>query len=118
MSRILAGLAAALLAPAIAGATADGPDHYAVTGVTPGHTLSLRTGPSLEAQKIGRIPHDARGLANRGCRGGPTLAEWAEMTEAERRESRNRRWCKVVWRGVEGWVAGRYLKEDSAPSVP
>jgi uncharacterized protein YraI len=94
-------------------ATADGPDYYAVSGVAVGEALSLRAGPSVGAEEIGRIPHDARRLRNLGCQGGATFAEWEGMTEAERRASRKKRWCKVRYRGVDGWVAGWLLKEDS-----
>jgi len=96
-------------------AVADGPDFYAVTGVDAGDTLLLRAGPSPYAERIGQIPHDAHGLQNLGCRGLPTFAEWERMTERQRGESRKDYWCKVRYEGVEGWVAGRFLREDSAP---
>jgi hypothetical protein len=93
-------------------ATADGPDSYAVSGVAAEDTLSLRAGPSADAEKIGQIAHDARGLQNLGCQGLPSLTEWQEMTGAEREASRRNYWCRVRYLGVEGWVAGRFLRED------
>lgn len=101
-------------------ATADGgPDYYAVTGVAANGVLNLHAEPSAEGRKIGEIPHDARGLQNLGCTGGPSFAEWAKMSEAERQRAGRDRWCKVRCRGIEGWVAGRYLMEDSnARTVP
>lgn len=94
-------------------ATADGPDHYAVTGVAAGDVLNVRAEPSADSAKIGEIPADGRGLRNLGCRGVPTFAEWEAMTPAERERAGKQRWCKVRYGAVEGWVAGRFLKEDS-----
>jgi heat shock protein HslJ len=96
-------------------ADADGPDFYTVTGVAPGHVLNLRAAPSTAAEKIGAIPHDGHGLRSLGCRGYPSFAEWQNMAPAQRVESGKQAWCKVRYRGMEGWVAGRYLREDSAP---
>ncbi len=103
-----------------AGAKADGgPDYYAVTGVAADGVLNIRAEPSAGSRKIGEIPHDARGLRNLGCTGGPSFAEWLRMSEAERKRAGRNRWCKVRYRGIVGWVAGRYLMEDSnPPSTP
>jgi uncharacterized protein YgiM (DUF1202 family) len=103
--------------------TADGPDFFAVTGVAADDVLNLRAGPSAGADKIGSIPHDAGGLRNLGCVGLPAYGEWERMTEQQRRESRMNYWCKVEFRGNEGWVAGRFLREDGgapaeAPANP
>ncbi len=95
---------------------ADGPDFYAVTGVAADDALNLRAGPSPYAERIGQIPHDAHGLQNLGCRGLPSFAEWEQMTQPQREESRKDYWCKVKYGGIEGWVAGRFLREDSAPA--
>ena len=94
-------------------ATADGPDFYAVTDVAVDDVLNLRAGPSEDAKKIGQIAHDARGLQNLGCQGLPSYDEWERMTGKERQASRKHYWCKVRYQGVEGWVAGRFLREDS-----
>lgn len=97
-------------------ATADGgPDYYAVTGIAADGFLNIRAKPSAGSRKIGEIPHDARGLKNLGCTGGPTFAEWLKMSEAERRRAAHKRWCRVRHQNIEGWVAGRYLMEDSNP---
>ena len=97
-------------------ATADGPDFFAVTGVAPDDVLNLREGPSARTGKIGEIPHDGRGLRNLGCQGLPSFGEWEKMTSEERTESRRRYWCKIRYAGSEGWVAGRYLREDGPPA--
>jgi uncharacterized protein len=96
-------------------AEADGPDFYAVTGVSADDVLNIRAGPDARSRKIGSIPHNGRGLRNLGCEGGPGFAEWQRMTAAERQAAARRRWCRIEYQGVEGWVAGWYLTEDSAP---
>lgn len=97
-------------------ATADGgPDFYAVTGIAADGGLNIRAEPSARSRKIGEIPHDARGLQNLGCTGGPSFAEWLKMSEAERKRAGRDRWCRVRYQGILGWVAGRYLMEDSNP---
>lgn len=97
-------------------ATADGgPDYYAVTGVAADSVLNIRAEPSAKSRKIGEIPHSARGLRNLGCTGVPSFAEWSKMSETERRRAGRDRWCRVRYQGIVGWVAGRYLMEDSNP---
>ena len=96
-------------------ADADGPDFYAVTGVAVEDTLTVRAGPSETAEKVGEIPHDARGLRSLGCQGMPTFAEWQAMTPEERADSGRNHWCRVSYRGAEGWVAARFLREDGSP---
>jgi hypothetical protein len=99
-------------------ATADGPDFYSVTDVAADDVLNLRTGASEDAIKIGQIAHDAHGLQNLGCQGLPSYDKWERMTGKEREASRNHYWCKVRYQGVEGWVEGRFLREDSgAPAT-
>lgn len=114
-NRILAGLMLLIAAWApTALAEADGPDYYAVNNVAAVDVLNLRAGPSARADKIGEIPHDARHLRSLGCQGMPSFAEWEKMTPEQRVQSSKRYWCKIEYQGVEGWVAGRYLREDSA----
>ncbi|NLI83440.1 MAG: SH3 domain-containing protein [Deltaproteobacteria bacterium] len=97
-------------------AKADGgPDYYAVIGVAADSVLNIREEASARSRKIGEIPHDARGLQNLGCTGGPNFAEWLKMSEAERRRAGRDRWCRVRYRNTVGWVAGRYLMEDNDP---
>jgi uncharacterized protein YraI len=116
-TRLLPLLVALGWAPLAVG-EADGPDYYAVTGVAADDVLNLRSGPSPHAEKIGEIPHDGRGLQNLGCEGAPTFAEWEKMTPEQRAESGKKRWCRIRYANMEGWVAGRYLSEDSAPESP
>ncbi len=97
----------------VAFATADGPDFYAVTGITAEDVLILRSAPADDAEPIATIPHNAHGLQNLGCQGLPSVGEWTQMTKNQRDESRRHYWCKVNYQGAEGWVAGRFLREDS-----
>jgi len=101
-------------------ATADGPDHYRVRGVSPGHHLTLRTEPSTASAPLARIPSNATCLRSFGCQGGLTFEEFTTLSEEQqrRRAAENPRWCKVDYQGAVGWVAGRYLAEDAcAPST-
>lgn len=107
---LLAFIAASWTTPVIA--TADGPDHFAVSGVAEDDVLNLRAAPSAHAAKIGEIAHDGRGLQNLGCQGLPSYGEWERMSEQQRRDSRKNYWCKVRYQGLDGWVAGRFLRED------
>ncbi len=107
-----------VFAPGSGHATASGPDFFAVTGVAADDVLNIRAEPRASSARIGEIPHDGRGVQNLGCQGGPTFAEWQQMTPAERERAGRLRWCRIRYGGVEGWVAGRFLTEDSAPATP
>jgi hypothetical protein len=113
-------IALAVVAVAASGeparAEADGPDFYAVRGVAANDVLHIRAAPSASSTAIGEIPPDGRGLQNLGCQGGPTFAEWERMNPAEREHAARKRWCKIRYQGIEGWVAGWFLAEDSGPA--
>ena len=107
--------AALLLGAGSAWATADGPDFYAVTGVADDDVLNIRAEPDPRAEKIGAVPPDGTCVRNLGCKGGLTFREFTELS-AERKAKRlkeNPRWCKIEYQGVDGWVAGRYLREGT-----
>lgn len=109
---ILSFAITALSAPDIARATAEGPDYFAVRGLKSDIVLTIRAKPSARSRNVGDIPHDGRRIKNLGCQGGPSLAEWTEMTDEERESAARNRWCRIVYQGIEGWVAGRFLAED------
>jgi len=115
--RIQSCLAAAALAlgAAAACAEADGPDFYAVTGVAADDVLNIRSEPDPHAAKIGTIPPNGTCIRNLGCKGGLTFEEFSELSPAqqEKRLREDPRWCKVEYRGITGWVAGRYLAEGA-----
>jgi hypothetical protein len=88
------------------------PSFWAVTGVAPDDVLHLRDVPSADSKSLAAIPFNARGLKNFGCRRGELpFDQWARMSEPQRRAA-NTKWCRVEFRGMQGWVAGRFLKED------
>ena len=88
------------------------PSHWAVTGVAPDDVLHLRDVPSADSKSLVGIPFNARGLKNFGCRRGELpFDQWARMREAQRRAA-NTKWCRIEFHGTQGWVAGRFLKED------
>lgn len=106
-------LAALTLGSGAASADADGPDFYQVRNVAADDVLNMRAKPSPHAAKVGEIPPDGVCIRNLGCRGGLTFQEFTERSPARRkqRERENPRWCQVKYRGITGWVAGRYLAE-------
>jgi hypothetical protein len=114
MVAVLVGLAAGL-GPVPACATADGPDFYAVRGVAQGDVLNVRAEPNPRARKLGEIPHDGTCIRNLGCKGGLTYGEFSELSpeQQKKRLRANPRWCRVEFEGLTGWVAARYLGEDT-----
>jgi len=112
----LAAVALAVVATGgTAQATADGPDHYRVRGVSPRRHVLLRAEPSTASAALARIPSNATCLRSLGCQGGLSFEEFTALSDEEkrRRAAENPRWCKVDYRGTVGWVAGRYLAEDA-----
>lgn len=106
--------AASILAPAAAVAQEESltPRFWAVTGVSAGDVLHLRDVPSAESQSLAGIPANARGLSNLGCRRNQLpLEQWMRLSKTQR-ELAQTRWCRVEYRGKQGWVAGRFLKDD------
>jgi hypothetical protein len=93
--------------------TAGGPDYWAVTGVRPNDALNMRMAPNADSEAILRIPHNARGLKNYGCPNDVTFEQWKRMTPGQRDQAARSRWCQVEYQGRKGWVAGRFLREDS-----
>lgn len=102
-----------LLLSAAAHAEASGPDRWAVSGVKQGGTLAIHARPNPKAPVVGAAPHDAYGLQNLGCEGTPSFSDWLKLHGAARRAAGKNRWCHVRYRGVEGWVRGKYLVEDA-----
>jgi hypothetical protein len=115
LRRGLVLLVAAVALPAFG--EADGPDSFRVVNVAPDDVLNVRAQPRADAARLGEIPPGADGVRNLGCQGGLGYAEWAEATPSERKAAERRRWCRVSWRGVEGWVSARHLAEGSGPGT-
>ena len=112
-ARLPAACLSALLCLAAGGAlaTADGPDSYRVVDVSAKSALNLRASPDTGGTVIGTLPADADGIANFGCSGGLTLAEYEAAGAAERAAARKTRWCKVGYDRKIGWAAGWHLAE-------
>lgn len=70
-----------------------GPRSWRVVGVTPDDVLNMRATPSPRGFVVAEIPFDAGGLRNLGCQDSQS-------------------WCKVRYRGQEGWVNGRFLRPE------
>ena len=117
MNKRFIGLAIALSLsfPVSVGADASGPDFFRVIGVASNDVLNIRTLPTARSAKIGAIPPNGNGIQNLGCKGGLTYAQWQSASPAEREAARKRVWCQIYYRGVNGWVAGWFLAEGSAP---
>src|SRR5262245_28784665 len=110
---MLAVLAAAV--PALAQQAADlDPEFWAVTGVRSNDALNMRAAPDADSRSIARIPFNAKGLKNHGCPNHVTFEQWKRMTQVQKDQAARARWCEVEYRGKNGWVAGRFLKEDGA----
>ena len=95
--------------------TADGPDYWQVHGVKADDVLNMRQEANWQSEKVGEIPPDGRCVKNIKCVGGLTFEEFTSLSEAEKDEIKKERprWCLVEYKGVRGWVAGRYLREGS-----
>ncbi|MCU7844569.1 MAG: SH3 domain-containing protein [Candidatus Thiodiazotropha sp. (ex Monitilora ramsayi)] len=90
---------------------ADGPDYWAVTGITENSYLNLRKGPSKAFSVVGRIPGNYKKLENLGCYPNFTFAEWEAFDSRERELAMMMRWCKVRYLNSLGWVYAKYLVE-------
>lgn len=117
MSNLKGTLAAAVClgflvnGPALA--EAAGPDFFSVSGVAEGNVLNLRAAPSVSGPVIATIPSDGVGIANLGCIGGLSLADWEAATETEREAGRKTRWCRIGYDRTIGWAAGWFLIEGA-----
>jgi hypothetical protein len=107
-------LVAGIILTTIAPLAEEGAARFTVTGVAPNDVLHVRDVPSADSRSIGTIPPAAHGLQNLGClRKQASLDDWMRMTAAQRADAKML-WCRVVYKGTVGWVAGRFLKRDSA----
>jgi uncharacterized protein YgiM (DUF1202 family) len=96
-------------------ATADGPDYWQVRGVANDDVLNIRSEPDSQSRKLGEIPPDGKCIKNLRCRGGLTLHEFTTLSEEEKKKITiaRPRWCYIEYKGIKGWVAGRYLSEGA-----
>lgn len=94
-----------LLSPAaVAWATADGPDCWAVKGVGKNDVLNVREKPNSYSKTIGTIPPNTQYIQNANdveCPDAPTKSMPKECGSG---------WCKVKYKLVTGWVNCRFLE--------
>lgn len=93
----------------------DGPPVLlAVTGVRSDDVLHLRNDPSADSKSVADIPPNGRGLKKIGCmRVQLSMDRYMYMSKEERRDAQLP-WCRVEYKGLQGWVAARYVKEEGA----
>ncbi|MGL4397894.1 MAG: SH3 domain-containing protein [Hyphomicrobium sp.] len=116
MSRILTSsllFAFCLLAASSAlRAEPDGPDYFRVVNVAADDVLNVHVEPNASSRVIGAIPPNANGVRSFGCEGGLSFSEWEKASAAQREAANHKRWCRVSYKDIEGWAAGRFLAED------
>jgi hypothetical protein len=90
------------------------PAFWAVTGVRSDDVLHLRDVPSADSKSLAGIPYNARGLKHLGCRRNEMpFEDWIKLNK-EARKAALMQWCRVEYKGQQGWVAGRFLKPDES----
>lgn len=90
-----------------------GQKFWSVTGVQADDVLHLRDLPSADSKSLAGIPANANGLEHLGClRRQLPIDDYMNMSEIERKYARTL-WCRVRFKSIEGWVAGRYLKDKN-----
>lgn len=94
-------LGVGIVGAAFADSLAGEPDWWSVSGLTDG-ALNIRSGPDTRYAVVSLV-QNGQLMQNLGCR----------MTGTAR-------WCnvRVDGSGVQGWVAGQYLVEAAAPTLP
>lgn len=104
-----------LIPIAEAQAVADGPDYFQIKAE---EAVNLHESNNLDSTFLATVPSDTKGLKNLGCSGFTPFDEWSKMSPEEQSKAKEKIWCKVSYKGVDGWVQNKYLAEDSAPSSP
>ncbi len=95
----------------LAWSEADGPDYWAVGGVSLDDHLNLRKGPSVKFSVVALIPSGFSHLENLGCSPDFIITDWERFSEYERDVAISLRWCRVRFYEHVGWVKGSYLQE-------
>jgi len=103
----------------IAFPVADGPDYWQVHGVKSDDVLNIRSEANAKSEKVGEIPPDGQCIKNLNCVGGLTFDEFTKLSEAEKEKIKKERprWCYIEYKGIKGWVAGRFLREGACTSI-
>lgn len=113
----------ALLVTSTAMATSDGPDYLRVRNVKSNDVLHIRSEPTAQSPVVGQLKPDQRGIENIGCLETMDLIHYLKTSGAPKTTVDSVRpgqtWCRVASPGndrVIGWVNGRFVEEDRAPS--
>ena len=98
---------------------ADGPDYWQVHGVAIDDVLNIRSEANAKSEKVGEIPPDGQCIKNLKCVGGLTFDEFTKLSDAEKEKIKKERprWCYIEYKGIKGWVAGRFLREGACTSI-
>ena len=102
-------------APQQSHAVADGPDYYRIKSDEP---VNVHEKDNNDSKILGTIPAETGGLKNLGCSGITPFEEWIKMSPEEQREAKEKIWCRISHKGLDGWVQNKYLAEDSGPVSP
>lgn len=108
---VLAGLTA------LAFAQTGGPDYFRIIGLKKEDNVNMRRAPHLDAKIVGKIPKDADGIKNLGCKSGLTPQQGEKASEAKKKAAARDRWCQVSYQDATGWVMERFLAEGTAPQT-
>ncbi len=95
----------------LAWSEADGPDYWAVQGVSPDDHLNLRNGPSVKFSVVAQIPSGFAHLENLGCSPDFSMSDWEDFSNYERDVAISLRWCRVRFYEQVGWVKGTFIQE-------
>jgi uncharacterized protein YraI len=80
-----------------AGAALAAPEFFRVADLQRGAVLTIRERPDAEAQAVGEIPWNGRGIRGFGCT--------ADTPSG-------RTWCRVKYGNAVGWARRRYLQPE------
>ncbi len=94
-------------------AEAKSPDYWKIQGVIFKDVLWIHPKPTYYSKVIGKIPYNATCIKNLKCTEDLSWAKYRKLSQKEKIQLKYRtKWCKIVYRGIVGWVNGNYLGEN------
>ncbi len=92
---------------------AKDPDYWRVKGVAFNDVLWIHPKPTYLSKVIGKIPYNATCIKNLKCTEDISLVKYRKLSQKEKNQLKYRtKWCKVVYRGIVGWINGNYLRKN------
>jgi uncharacterized protein len=91
------------------------PEYFRITGVKEDDNVNMRRQPNVDSRIVGKIPKDADGIKNLGCKGFLTPKQFEKASPAWKKASARSGWCEVEYNNVTGWVSRRFLAEGTSP---